>query len=557
VSKSILTASGAQPSIGFGATTFSVLGGSFTNTGTEARTNPKFRSAGTLTNLAVAVPANTLVGGTTTIGIRKNLVLQSLAVSVPVGTTGVFEDTTNSVTVAAGDNIGLTLVNSGNASGSITYGNTAVTFDATTNTVSKLVSGAAPATFNANATTNYCPCTGALSFNATEALVQFKAQIGGTLRNLYFRVQSNSRTTTTTVKSRVNGADGNQAVSISAGTTGEFEDTSNSDTVSAGDLLCMSILGGAEATSLTCSPASLEFQNTSGYFLSGGTLGVAQGAGTNRYSSLGQGPNSANVEPGQKTRIKEAVTFSKLSIYVSASTTAGAAAAVIRKNGADGSQSVTIPAATTGWFTDATNSDTFAAGDDFSIATRNPGSGTLTSQTMSYIGLIGASGIAADLAQTIANFSLSGTATVLVSAALSRTLPNFTLSSGAAALIQAAGVSSFGNITSAAAATVNIAASGVANFSNFTSSSGATVSVTAAATVTIPNFSLAAAVNTGGVEITATVAVTFPPFLAGATASRFPLLVDARGTPIFPTEPSRPRFGDVIVKYHYQDGRRP
>ena len=61
-----------------------------------------------------------------------------MTITIPAGTTGVFEDTTNTDTIAAGDEYNLRSVTG--AGGTLTIGALSVIFNATTNCVSKLIS---------------------------------------------------------------------------------------------------------------------------------------------------------------------------------------------------------------------------------------------------------------------------------------------------------------------------------------------------------------------------------------------------------------------------------
>jgi hypothetical protein len=85
--------------------------------------------------------------------------------------------------------------------------------------------------------TYYSQLQGGFGFSLTEVDAQLKVRsIGGTLTNLYVYVQQSS-TTTLTVTSRKNGANGNLTVSVASGATGAFQDTTHSDSFAAGDLL--------------------------------------------------------------------------------------------------------------------------------------------------------------------------------------------------------------------------------------------------------------------------------------------------------------------------------
>lgn len=83
----------------------------------------------------------------------------------------------------------------------------------------------------------------------TEAWAQVKYYEAGTFSKLCVYVSTNTANSTTVVKLRINGADGNQAVSISTGNTNSyFEDVSGTDTIAANDKVCFSYNTTASAS---------------------------------------------------------------------------------------------------------------------------------------------------------------------------------------------------------------------------------------------------------------------------------------------------------------------
>jgi hypothetical protein len=112
-----------------------------------------------------------------------------------------------------------------------------IVFSATTGTVTRfeaLGSGTKPSLGE----TDFQPLVGLGSKQLTETTVQFKIKATGTLRNLFANFFVNDTTTAaTTITTRKNTAAGGQSISIGAGLTGMFEDTSGTDSVVSGDLV--------------------------------------------------------------------------------------------------------------------------------------------------------------------------------------------------------------------------------------------------------------------------------------------------------------------------------
>lgn len=241
-------------------TWFSALGGqSGTLTTTEANAQIQAETLGTIKNFYVRVITNGR-STSTVVGLRKNGVNGNVLVNVSGGTTGVFEDTTNTDAVAVDDAICMYLTT---GTGTGTYRQTQGTsceFE-TTNGQWQIFGcrngGDADADFAASAT-HYLPIGGTISNDyTTESETQLEPQIAFVASKLQCRVVSNSVTADSTLRFRKNGADGNQVVTITASTTGLFQDGTNSDIVAANDDINLSLVTGGSGTSLNLSVHSM------------------------------------------------------------------------------------------------------------------------------------------------------------------------------------------------------------------------------------------------------------------------------------------------------------
>mgnify|MGYP000169635800 FL=1 len=106
---------------------------------------------------------------------------------------------------------------------------------------------------------------------------------------------------------------------------------------------------------------------------------------TTGYAHLGgQGNTSmfslAGGETQRQLLVRVAGDFAKLGVQIPANSIATSATTVkFRKNAADGNQAISIGAGLTGFFQDASNSDTVASGDKVNLAFATPNtSGSLT-----------------------------------------------------------------------------------------------------------------------------------------------------------------------------------
>jgi hypothetical protein len=210
---------------------------------TEANAAVRIRASGTLQNVYIVVQTNTRVNDSTVIS-RKNGSNGNISITIGAGLTGTFSDTTHTDTLTSGDTFcfAITLGASAGTLGSPML-NSVITSTGATN---DLFSVSAGNSRTAGASANFAPITGALSTLAstTESLFQLQHGFPVKITNLRVYVSANTYTGSAAVKLRVNGADGNQNITVGSGLTGIFEDNSNSDTVVATDNVCVSVAGG-------------------------------------------------------------------------------------------------------------------------------------------------------------------------------------------------------------------------------------------------------------------------------------------------------------------------
>lgn len=222
----------------------------------------------------------------------------------------------------------------------------------------------------ATQTPYYQPC-GYLWDTDTEAKRQFIARDSYTLSKLFVRVTANTITASSTVRSRVNTANGNQSVSIGAGTTGTFQDTLNSDTLVDGDLFNYQAVGGATGTNLTFTVMSFCLQTVSNNTpIFNGHCEQLIDAASTRYMPIGgqqrYSPDSATEVNAQYT-FRVVATLSNLRSRIGANSITATTTIRTRVNGADGNQSLSIPASTTGVYEDAVNTDSVVSGNNVNL----------------------------------------------------------------------------------------------------------------------------------------------------------------------------------------------
>lgn len=333
--------------------------------------------AGELDHLRVYISASGS-GDITTVGLRVNGVDTALAVTTPAATTGEFEDNTHSVTVANGDRASIRHTGNSAPYSVSAAGFQSVRYAAAAAPVLPLtVVGNNYVSLNGS-TAYYLPPSGYLSaFTAfTEAQAQHKIRGADiTLSNLRWVVTSNSQSAATVLRLRKNGANGNLTVSVPAGTTGEFEDTAHSDHLTAGDLVCLLGQGGGSGSIAGIIHMIGTLSGGGGFDVAGRASGLNYSAGSTRYVALGGYLSLETTEALAQGKVPFACAASHLRCSIVQAASGTYWTLTSRINGVDGAQTLTTPTATTGWFEDATHTDTLAAGDHFSVKVINGGAG--------------------------------------------------------------------------------------------------------------------------------------------------------------------------------------
>ena len=195
----------------------------------EASTQVIYRTAGTLSKLWVFVTPNPPTGAAT-VKIRKNGADGNMSVSIPANTSGIFEDNSNTDTVAAGDTLDYAVTcAAGVQAVTIAAINTLFAADTIGGIDYTVVRHVAIGTVAlASTVTRNSPLAGpGTAAAATEIQCKFDVNTACTLKNLYVYVVNNVLTGASTFRVRINGGNSaNLVISVPGSTSGAFEDTS-------------------------------------------------------------------------------------------------------------------------------------------------------------------------------------------------------------------------------------------------------------------------------------------------------------------------------------------
>lgn len=346
---------------------------------TEAYTQFKVRGAGTLRNFHVFLTFNSRPEATV-FKIRKNGADTGVSISAGAGLTGTFSDLVNSVSVADGDLISA-VGTLGAGAGSITL--SAATAELTTTAQGFTHVGQGIAALGVDYTTTGGTTflgLGSLGTTGAEARQQVRVAEAATFSNLQIYVATNSRAQPVTVRFRKNGANGNQVITIGAGQTGLFEDTTNSDTVVAGDLINFSITHGVGTEAFNFRSVTAKRVGVANSTLLAATLpGSTLAAGATTYFVVaGYNNGGGATEARHQTPVPFPGTLSKAAIGITVNASTTDVTYVLRKNGVDTAIVVTVPAGQTGQFTDLTHTVAVARGDLINWKASGATTGALT-----------------------------------------------------------------------------------------------------------------------------------------------------------------------------------
>jgi len=213
--------------------------------------------------------------------------------------------------------------------------------------------------------TQYSMLSGSMVGSTAEDTVQTKIYDASKASNLYMRVTSNSLNGSTTLTFRINKADGSQSISIPAGTTGEFEDPTNIDSLAVGDLVNYKyIFGGTSGTIAYTITACLLYYESALVTILCARQAPTLGYGETVYICInGEEPEDWTVEADTQHAIRQAAPIDKLRTYVYSNTLDGSSTLALRRNGATTGLSVSVSAGATGSFEDATTVVQISPGD--------------------------------------------------------------------------------------------------------------------------------------------------------------------------------------------------
>lgn len=241
--------------------------------------------------------------------------------------------------------------------------------------------------------TRFSNICGTFGMNPTEALVEHLARAAYTWSDLNVQIRINGVNGATTVRSRINGANGNQSISVPASTTGNFQDTVNSDSIASGDFFNSQTVVAGTSGQIRPTVYAYTLEDTSGdTYVLHAVGGDTQARDTEEFNVLNGSGSTDSFEPSTLYRLRTPTTFTNLRLNVTANGINDASTYRFRVGEADGNLGPSIPALTTGIFEDTTSSDVVPANTLINIAMQTGmGAHDDTDLTWTYHQLKGAS----------------------------------------------------------------------------------------------------------------------------------------------------------------------
>lgn len=292
-------------------------------------------------------------------------------------------------------------------------------------------------------TTSYFSFVGSGLASTIESEVELPIRDGGVFSNLFAYVSANTTLVNTVITLRKSRADTAVTVTYASGETGIKEDTTHTDTFANTDEIDYAAVvandaSGSTTITLTCLGVQFAPTTTTDCVVSlGAVRNSADNSSSTTYYMLPSGGSLVfgGSEASSKYRVR--TNFTSSNLFVNILTNARTTNTIIRtrKNGANGSQSITFSAGETGQKEDTSNTDTLVSGDDFNYSwsmgasseIMNPGiiSTRCVSTSNIFPMLKGASNASAIAFNTTTYSGVGGKSTVSTTEATTQIYPRF------------------------------------------------------------------------------------------------------------------------------------
>lgn len=353
--------------------------------GTESTNQRTVTKAGIYSGLYRHVSANTITAPTAVV-TRKGGADAAESILVPPSTTGEFSDTSNLDPAAVNELWGQKYT-VGSTGTSMVFRHTQNLFAAAVGTVQTINTGSSTYPI-VSLFADIGSSLASFSLGGTEGPLQRALYVSGTMVDWNVNVNSNTRTDTTTLNSRIGGANGALTISITTTTTGHQRDTSNIDSVASGTLFNYASTLGAGSGNIGC-VTFIDYVtlNSIAQWIVGSSNNQPYNASTTSYQNIhGEGsgggtPSTTESEAQQQAGVN--AILSNGSVTLNSNTVSETSTAKLRVNSANGAAAISFVSNTSGEFHDISNVDVVVSSSQIDYQLVTGASGTSLTSIMS------------------------------------------------------------------------------------------------------------------------------------------------------------------------------
>lgn len=344
---------------------------------TEANIEIRVKESATLSDLWAYVD----VVSSANVNLQMRINNADGNLGVAINSVGAVEDTSNTDSVVNNDDISYQYDRAAGQSGPSMI---RVMYESSSgNLVVPCISNT-PGGLNIGTTDRYPAVMGEVSGVVAEIPSnQREISYDATWHNLAFYTPSNSKSIGVPVKSRINGADGNQNLTVPSSTTGYFEDTSNTDDLAPGDLINYVVeIGGTGTITFSTMASLITYDTTTGMSMwsDARANSTRTGSATTHFFPLIGGNNgwaSNTDEAASQVKAGLAGTLKNFTAHTGSVNYTTNATARLRINGVNGNQFVTLVAGDpSSQYVDTSNTDDIVETDLVCVSVTGGTSGT-------------------------------------------------------------------------------------------------------------------------------------------------------------------------------------
>jgi len=347
----------------------------------QADAQTKLNRGTAWSSMYIQLTANTSAS-TSIAYFQKDGVNGNASISIPAAATGRFENTTAFDSVASGQVVGIYF----DRGGTSTISNLGSYCDESRNinTVGCFGSN----NFNTASSTIEVPQIGLLRSSGVGANGRVPNLAAMTSRNLQCYVSSNTCSTTTVIQQRINNANATPSISVVAGATGRFENTTDTQAYAVNDELYYQVIRGTGVGNfiMTVIAQDQQYPTPTQQIYQMEVTGRAWNSTLPVYTHPTGSFTTTGFESNVQMKLLGTGRISKFYSRLSSNAATDTVTWTLRKNAASTSLATTYAAGVSGTVSDTVDTVSFVNGDLIAIEYSKPlGTGTSTSRWFTFL----------------------------------------------------------------------------------------------------------------------------------------------------------------------------